>query len=403
MMKSLFEWIVNVGLKILVLKKRENNIWLFGAWNGDTYNDNSKYLFEYITRKFPTIDAIWITKNESIKNDLQSRQQKCYLYNEKTAQKLRLTAKYVFFTNGINDIGQYDLSHGSIKIALWHGMPLKKLLYATNNIQKKDKSLIRLLQYWYLKIYNQGERNFTIATSKTTKDFLIRSFEVEPDTVLITGQPRNDILFNDTVPKKIRSELKHNSNEKFILYMPTWRQFGQNDNFLDTLIEHLTKDTFLMDTLVSDNIKLYVKPHPRISIKVKSQQNIIIFDKKSNIDSQELMAAADVLITDYSSVFIDYALLDKAIHFYVPDLEDYKENGNDLFLAFDEFSDFIIEDIDTFKNVLLKSTLYYEQGLNNCKKTNIIFDDVNLRRGKYCETVINTLLAKKIINIKEKS
>ena len=144
MVKILFDWFINVSLKVLVFRKRNNNIWLFGSWGGENYSDNSKYLFEYISENYPNINAVWITKNLNIKSKLLSENKKCYLVNEIKARKLRLKAGYVFFTNGISDIGNYDLSHGSIKIALWHGMTIKKLYYATNSIKNRKNNIIRI-------------------------------------------------------------------------------------------------------------------------------------------------------------------------------------------------------------------------------------------------------------------
>ncbi|PCI07615.1 MAG: hypothetical protein COB73_08080, partial [Flavobacteriaceae bacterium] len=67
----------------------------------------------------------------------------------------------------------------------------------------------------------------------------------------------------------LKGYLNHKENERFILYMPTWREFGQTDTFLDDIIKKL-KDSYITDELISKNIKLYIKPHPRIDIKSKS-------------------------------------------------------------------------------------------------------------------------------------
>jgi CDP-glycerol glycerophosphotransferase len=205
---------------LFLFSKRNKNIWLFGSWNGETYNDNSKYLFEYVVENFPSIEAVWITKNSQIKKKLLFENKQCYLSNEFIARKLRMSAGIVFFTNGISDIGNYDLSHGCKKIALWHGMPLKKLHYATNSI-KNRKYIFRCLQYFFLKLYHGTDRNITIATSERTKDLLIESFEVQPESVVITGQPRNDVLFDQNLSNKLKIKLHHKPDERFILYIPT--------------------------------------------------------------------------------------------------------------------------------------------------------------------------------------
>jgi len=398
MIKKLFSqlipWIINNLLKVLRLKNRDQNLWIFGAWGGDNYSDNAKYLFDYVNKKLPKIHAIWITKNIDIKRKVIEDGNECLLFNESEGRKARLNAGYVFFTNGIIDFGPYDLCQGAVKIALWHGMPLKKLWYATNNLEKRKNNIFRFIQYSILKIYNHAQRDFTIATSETTKKLLIECFEVKPETVFITGQPRNEILFNASAAERMKQILNHQSDEKFVLYMPTWREKGLNDAFLDSIITELYSDNFFLKELESKRIKLYIKPHPRISLKSKSSGNVIILESMSNIDSQELIASADMIITDYSSVFMDFALLERPLHFFIPDIEEYKKDRLGLFFNISEFSEFWFRDIETFKGVILEQNNFDDYGIKNSDKVNQLFNDPKLIKGQYSKEVIKALKIK---------
>ena len=255
------------------------------------------------------------------------------------------------------------------------------------------------MQYIYLKLYNTTQRNISIATSEMTRELIIQSFEVKRSTVYITGQPRNDILFDSTIINRVKQKLEHRSDEKFILYMPTWRQFQQHEPFLDSVIERLNKDNAFVEELAKKNITIYIKPHPRITIKSESNKNIFIINDVLGLDTQEIMASADMLITDYSSAFIDYALLNRPIHFYVPDLENYKENGNDLFLNFDEFAEFIIMDLSVLKDAILNKHLYSDYGKTNCEKINNLFNSSELEKGQYCKTLLDKLTTEKVLEI----
>ena len=93
---QIIPWIINNILKIIKYKKRDENLWIFGAWGGDDYSDNSKYVFEYVSENLPNIRAVWITKNKEVKNLITNQGYKCYLYNESSGRKVRLNAKYVF-------------------------------------------------------------------------------------------------------------------------------------------------------------------------------------------------------------------------------------------------------------------------------------------------------------------
>jgi len=391
-LKIRFIWIINICLTILKLHKRDDTLWIFGCWSGETYSDNSKYFFEYIILNFPEINAVWITKNRDIKNQLHSENKKCYLFNEKEGYKSRLNAKYIFFTHGITDFGTYDLCHGSIKVALGHGMPLKKLEYAKNDIKKRNSNIIKKFKYIYLKLYDSTQRDMTIATSKATKGLLIECFELKESSVLITGQPRNDILFEKNNVSIVKNRLKHEKDEKFVLYMPTWRAFRKQELFLEDIINKINSNTQFLKKLQDKKIKLYIKPHPRIIITSKSKDNVIIIDNNTKLDTQHLIASADSLITDYSSVFIDYALLNRPLYFYIPDREDYQKNGNDLLLSFEEFSEFTCQDFDCFMSIIIANKALVKKGIHNANKINTIFNNSKLEAGSYSKYVFNEIL-----------
>lgn len=400
--KFTLQWILNVFLKILKLKKRDENLWIFGAWGGDSYNDNSKYVFEYVSKYMPNINSVWITNNYKTKNQIVNLGYKCYIYNELNGRKARLNAKYVFYTNGMTDFGTYDLCHGAIIVALWHGMPLKRLLYATNNLQRRKRNILRFLQYAVLKIYNKSHRDFTIATSETTKDLLIKCFEVKPETVIISGQPRNDGLFNKTAILSLKQKLNHKPKDKFILYMPTWREIGNNEKFLQDILINLTNDSTFINSLIDSNIKLYIKPHPRITVNIKSIGNIIILKGISDFDTQNLIGTADVLITDYSSAFIDYALLERPTHFYLPDLDIYEKNSLGLFFSFEDFAEYWFTEIQDLKGVVLNSAYYSKLGVDNAKKVNSVFNDALIPKGEYTKYFITKFSKYQDENIQNK-
>lgn len=383
LLKLILQWIVNVLLKALKLRKRKENLWVFGAWGGDNYSDNSKYVFEYVNKKMPHINSIWITNNQKTKEQIINLGYRCFLYNEPNGRIARLNAKYAFYTNGMTDFGKYDLCHGAIVIALWHGMPLKKLLYATNNLHKRKKNIFRLLQYTVLKIYNKNRRDITIATSEIARELLVKCFEVKSHTVLITGQPRNDGLYSNTAILSLKQKLNHEAKDKFVLYMPTWRDIGNNEDFLLNILNNLTSDSVFIDSLIKNNIMLYIKPHPRITVNIKSVRNILILESMPDFDTQNLIGAADVLITDYSSVFMDYSLLKRPTHFFLPDIDNYKKNSLGLFFAFEDIAEYWFTEIDELKSVILNSTHYSKLGVNNAFKVNSLFNDPTIPEGEY--------------------
>ncbi|MBW7867915.1 MAG: CDP-glycerol glycerophosphotransferase family protein [Brumimicrobium sp.] len=383
-----FFWIINITLNLLRFKKRDKNLWIFGAWGGNKFNDNTKYLFKYVHENEPKIQAVWITSKNTIKDEIIKMGYTCYLYNEKEGRKARLNAGYIFYTNGISDVGKINLCHGAKIVALWHGMPLKRLWFATNYF--KHKKLRTILRYYTLKIYYDKQRDYTIATSETTKTFLQECFEVNPDSILITGQPRNDILFDSKISTLIKSKLNHLENEKFILYMPTWRDMDlKGDSFLDNVLKELYEDSQFLESLANKKIKLYVKPHPNLKLQAKSQANVVIIDESIDIDSQELLVVADAFITDYSSAFIDYALLKRPIYFFTPDIEEYEKGSLGTFLSFNEFAQHWESTISGFIELILNGD--EGMGCSNTQLINSIYNDPTLKEGQYSRNVVEAL------------
>src|SRR5699024_9302460 len=143
-----------------------------------------------------------------------------------------------------------------------------------------------------------------------------------------------------------------------------------------------------LDTLENEGIKFYVKPHPNRTVSAKAKGNIKVLTHEIQLDTQEILAAADVLITDYSSAFIDYALTERPIHFYVPDLEEYARSSTGLFLNFEEFAAYWFTDLNQLKHAILNKAKHRELGKQNAVKINTIYDDASLKRGHYSQSVI---------------
>ena len=169
------------------------------------------------------------------------------------------------------------------------------------------------------------------------------TFNLDPKKVLITGQPRNDAFFNNNKINEVNSilEIDLNKYSKIIFYIPTFRNgIGRTDGIINTnnLINLAEYDeNSLNDFLVKNNYLLVAKLHPleESSIDMKEQTNIKILDSKNMLDYQiilnEILNLSDILITDYSSVYFDYLILDKPILFTNIDEAEYMKNRGFVF------------------------------------------------------------------------
>lgn len=111
--------------------KRDGNLMLFGAWFGKKYDDNPRYLYEYVVENCPQIKAVWMTGDANIYRRLQEQGMPVCMCDTAEGKALAKRAKYIFTATGRLDIGQENIQYlgGAYYINLWHGLPLKKIMY----------------------------------------------------------------------------------------------------------------------------------------------------------------------------------------------------------------------------------------------------------------------------------
>ena len=93
---------------------KKKNLWVFGAWFGERYSDNSRYLFEYVNDNIPEISAVWLTKSKSVISDIQTRGLTSKLINSVVGYFTTARAEVVILTNGYNDVNRFGISSSVI-------------------------------------------------------------------------------------------------------------------------------------------------------------------------------------------------------------------------------------------------------------------------------------------------
>ena len=328
---------------------KNKKIWVYGAWFGQKFNDNSMCFFKYMLKTHPEINSIWITKNCKI---YQSLKQKNYPVEKSNSLKgilLHLKAKVVILTSGKYDVNQNLISTNTKTVQLWHGIPLKKILFDTH-LEKIYNNFVKYLFFLPI-LKNLLKFDMTISTSYIMKKRFASSFDLSEEIIPITGYPRNDIFFNST--KEIQSR------EKIILYAPTHRNEGLDGKLKEKL--NCMELERVNNSLEEINVKLYLKLHyyEEKILEGLNLSNIIIIKSDPFFDLQEFLLKTDILITDYSSVYFDYLLLDRPIIFFAYDLEDYKKNDRELY---DNYEDVTPGDIVNNWEDVIKSL---EKNLKN--------------------------------------
>ncbi len=326
------------------LVPRDDKIWIFGSGpTGNHFADNAKYFFLYVANNFANeIRSIWVSQNKKVVKELRKKGYEAYWSNSPKAFFYSLRAKYFIIDLFFSAFGIcYWFSGNSKKVNLWHGMPLKKIGYDDSksiiyNPNWFKRIIFRIFIPWSVEKYD-----VLVSTSSLFKEILTKAFGINKESVIVAGHPRNDIFFkkikNCFTEKEWKTYLdllkikEKKPEKKFLIYMPTYRDTNKSFS-ADIDFEKLNK------LLSFCNGFLLIKPHPFVEIKneYNNFEKIIILDPA--IDIYPLLPLTDILITDYSSIYFDFLLLDKPIIFFPYDFDKYITKDREFYFDYNKFT-----------------------------------------------------------------
>ena len=211
-------------------------------------------------------------------------------------------------------------------------------------------------------------------------------FTLNPKRIYITGQPRNDV-FRQTDRNKTLIDLGIDPTKKIAVYMPTYRQDSMGAEAMELIVTDLYNNERFAKRLKDNNWMLIVKLHPLTpAINLPQREDFRLLGYGEVEDNQLLMGVCDALITDYSSCYVDYALLHKPIIFYMPDKKQFYEKSEQLDQEFEEISS--ICHFEKPEDLLLPPP---PEGLAAADAINQYFEDESIRGTYYSENVFNVV------------
>ena len=294
----------------------DSHIWLFSSTDNSHYNYNSRYLFEYVKENLPEITPLFVINDSELRNSLSSKYGKQYFIETESIQGIRqaLSAGVWFTSAGLPAYG-IGLHKKRLIINLWHGVPLKKIALLDPNLKKAAR-------IYFKKIFSE---NYTciLTTSHELIPLMARSFAVSEDKIKVWGQPRNDGLFQKNDCREILGQLFPDLPEytKTVLYAPTFRDYGQVQLFPFKDFDQEQLEAFLEEK----NMLLFIRTHvaEQGSAAPYLGKRIRFLGNEQAEDVPGSLNIFDCLITDYSSIYIDYLLTDKPMIFLPYDRQQY--------------------------------------------------------------------------------
>lgn len=354
------------------------------------FSSNAKPLYEYMKKKYgEKINYTWIVYNESSVKKLKNKGINAILIGTNEFEKY-IKKTDVFFTTQGNLDG--DKTKKSIYVELWHGIGPKKNGYFSKNPSKED-----ITGYDHMrKIFD-----YIIAPNDFWRTIYSAKFNVEYSRTVGLGMPKLDYFKNSNGRKNISKVLNIDCSKykKIIIYMPTFKKGFNHKDTTTTNVNNIFnfqkyKEKELIEYLEKNNFLLCIKRHPGDKLKystVESNNIKNINDEmllKNEISVNEIINGFDMLITDYSSIGVEFLFFNRPILYAINDIGEYEENRGLLF----ENNDFWligpkvrkIEDFFFETDKLLNDPNYYSVERTNARK--LLFQ--NIKDGG-CDKICN--------------
>lgn len=360
---------------------RSKKIWLFGGWEGHKYDDNSRFLFEYVCEK-EGIQAIWLSNEKKIVEKVRSLGRKAFLANSIKGKYYSLRAGVAVYSHGLMDFGQIPLIGGATIISLWHGVGFKKIY------NDKYSGVKLYLKNSLNKIFSWTYRDITFVTSDYVKKQFSGIFGLKSSSIIkYSGQPRNDIFRQNLLKEKVLSKLSIDNKKRVIIYMPTYRGKDLGEKAMENIVKTLFESNRLKEVLEKEKSVFIVKLHPLTPhMDIPRREDFVILDYGEVDSNQELLGVSDMLITDYSSCCVDFALLNRPIIFFQPDEDEFMKKSEPLY---EELMDVLHTNRCTTPDELADRIV--NRSLEAVNKLNEVFEDESIRGTCYSENVYNVI------------
>lgn len=289
------------------------------------------------------------------------------------------TSKYVFMNDNFMPLAKLKFRSSTVITQLWHAEgAFKKFGF---HIDQPDE--VRQFE-------REGNKklSYVVCSSEQVADIYAEAFDVPKEKVLPLGAPRTDKFFKSINENRLREDFDRQypecKDKKLVLYAPTFRDNRAED---EKILDNIDADDF--NERFPDS-RLLVRLHPQVH--TASAQMSGATDVSDYPDVSKLMRLADVLITDYSSICMDFALLEKPVYFYAFDLEQYTRDRAFYFDYESYVPGPVARDFQTLLNLMgTKISATYEKRRYDFNQRNFGTPD-----GKAAKRVVDRIIKKGI-------
>ena len=292
-------------LKLFI--RTDDKLILFNSFAGRKYDDSPKAIYELMKddSRFRDYKLVW-GFHQPDKYDVPKKIKTDGLTYFKIALAARVWVTNSSVERGLNFTGKHTLYFNT-----WHGTPMKKM---GTDIVAGNTSFGRKTRNYFDVMMSQGHFE---------TDVFSRSFGIPKEKFLEAGLPRNDILANYTEEyrEKIRKQLNIKPGQIVILYCPTFREYDKDESLGVVMAPPMDLKKWELE--LGEKYVLLLRAHYEVSKVIRIEDNNFVRNMTDYPNLNDLYIAADILISDYSSVFFDYSITGKPMLHFCYDYDKY--------------------------------------------------------------------------------
>lgn len=383
-MKKISYWAQVLLLPLYLISfifPRNKQLWVVGSTFGNRWADNGRYFYLYLNQfEKNNIRPVWISRKKEIVDFLNKNDMESYYVRSLKGFWYCMRAGVYIYDNYSKDICFWT-SGGALRINLWHGSGNKKtnydnkfdyLRHPRNRKEKFKTTLIRMT--------NEKPSDYVVATSPMMAEIFASAFRLTKDHVLINGYPRNDVIIRNEIINLItQSEediLKTIQNMKcdnnrICVYMPTFRE--SEKMFMDVM-DLGNFNTFLEKEKIVFMTKLHPKSKVQPIFEKISYSNIV--NISSEVDPYVFLKEVDLLVTDYSSIYSDFLLLDRPSVLFPYDFKEYSEDTRECYFDYAEYMPEVkVYTMEELMNAMKQVLVNDDKSEERCELRERIFED----------------------------
>lgn len=392
MKQKLLFFILSSVFRLFSLLPILPNVYIFESQYGGRFDDNPKAVYDYLVKQNDPQNKLFWSIRYRDRNIVEGKDiDVLYRFS---LRWLYYMARANFWIINARMPQWLPKRKGTKYVQTWHGTPLKKLALDMDtfgmpgsDLESYKRNFLAETQKW----------DYLVAPNPYSKEIFKSCFAFEKEFIE-SGYPRNDVLYQKNNAKDIQAikeRLGLPLDKKVILYAPTWR----DDYYIaqGKYKFHIPFDTEQLKALLGEEAVFIFRAHYLVAESldgIADGKQIFNFSVKEDIS--ELYLVSDLLITDYSSVFFDYANLKRPMLFYAYDYEHYRDDLRGFYFDLEK---------DAPGPFVTEEKVFYNELKTFIEKGNFVGEETNLNQfhARFCQWEDGTAAAKLIKKIHQKN